>query len=46
MLFPIEEANVINVEQDDYVIVLVQTVSARYGVKTGVFTGTSKFAKL
>ena len=46
MLFPIEEANVIDVEQDDYVIVLVQTVGARYGVKTGVFKGTSKFAEL
>ena len=46
ILFPIEEANVIDVEQDDYVIVLVQTVGARYGVKTGVFKGTSKFAKL
>ena len=46
ILFPIEEANIIDVEQDDYVIVLIQIFSARYGVKTSVFKGTSKFAKL
>ena len=45
MLFPIEEANVIDVEQDDHIIVLIQTVGARHGVKTGVLKGTSEFTE-
>ena len=43
-LFSIEEANVIDVEQNGYIIVLIEIVSARYKVKTSVFKGTSKIA--